>query len=84
MIPSNRVESFVQKQNPKLVNSIAWVGTSCLLFSPYLLSYQIGFILGAIGVAAITPPCIKNKQWNLVILNFSSFIGYSLQTFNII
>lgn len=84
MIPSNRVESFVQKQNPKLVNSVAWIGTSCLLFSPYLLSYQIGFILGAVGVALITPPCIKNKQWNLVILNFSSFIGYSLQTFNII
>lgn len=85
MIPiSNKLELFVNKVDPKLVNSVAWLGTSCLLFSPYLLSYQIGFILGAVGVALITPPCIVNKQWNLVILNFSSFIGYSLQVFNVI
>ena len=84
MIPSNKMESFINKVNPKITNSVAWIGTSCLLFSPYLLSYQVGFILGAVGVALISPPCIKNKQWNLVILNCSSFIGYTLQVFNII
>lgn len=84
MIPSNKMENFVNKVDPKLINSIAWLGTSCLLFSPYLLSYRIGFILGALGVAFITPPCIVNRQYNLVILNLSSFIGYTLQTFNII
>ena len=84
MIPSNKMESFVNKVNPKLINSVAWIGTSCLMFSPYLLSYQIGFILGAVGVALITPTCINNKQWNLCILNVSSFTGYTLQIFNII
>ena len=67
-----------------MIDRLSWMGTACMLMSPYLLSYKIGFILGAIGVLLITPPCIKNKQWNLVILNASSFIGYTLQAFNLI
>ena len=81
MIPNS---NFITKADPKIIESLSWLGTACMLFSPYLLSYQIGFILGGVGVALITPPCIKNKQWNLCILNASSFIGYTLQTFNII
>ncbi len=79
-----KVITFVDSFNPKVIEGFAWLGTACMLFSPYLLSYQVGFVLGAVGVFAITPPCIKNKQWNLVVLNTFSFIGYVLQIFNII
>lgn len=68
----------------RVIEIVSWVGTLCLLLAPYLLSYRIGFILGAIGVLLITPPCMENKQWNLVILNISSFVGYTLQIFNVI
>lgn len=63
---------------------LAWIGTSLLLCGPYLLSYQIGFILNAIGIMLLTPQVYKAKQWNLVFLNVVSSTGYWLQIFNII
>lgn len=71
-------------ENPKLVNQLAWMGTACMLFAPYLLQYKIGFILGGAGVALITPQVVVQKQYNLVLLNITSFIGYTLQVFEII
>lgn len=68
----------------KAIQALSWIGTLSLMMCPYLLNYRVGFVLGAIGVVLITPTCIKNKQWSLVALNFSSFVGYSLQVFNII
>ena len=66
------------------VDVLSWAGTACMLGSPYLLSYPIGYLLGALGVVFITPQCYKNRQWNLLVLNVSSFIGYSLQWLEII
>ena len=67
-----------------LSDKIAWIGTSFLMVGPYLLSYQIGFIINAIGIALLTPQVYKAKQWNLVLLNITSTTGYILQIFNII
>jgi len=66
------------------VNKLAYMGTGILLVAPYLVSYQIGFILLAVGIAMLTPQVYKAKQWNLVLLNISSIIGYTLQIFNLI
>ena len=55
-----------------------------LFFGPYLMNYQIGFILNACGIMLLTPQVLKAKQWNLVILNIVSSTGYWLQIFNII
>ena len=64
---------------------IAYIGTGVLLVAPYLVGNgNIGFILLVIGIALLTPQCYKANQWNLVILNISSCIGYSLQIFNIL
>lgn len=70
--------------NPKLTNQTAWLGTACLLFAPYLLSYKIGYVLGALGVAGITPQVVVKKQYNLVILNCTSFVGYTLQILDVL
>ena len=67
-----------------MVEVSAYVGTACMLFAPYLLSYLTGFILAAIGVALITPQVIVNKQYNLVLLNCVSFVGYVLQILNVL
>ena len=72
-----------EKKDPKM-EILSWMGTACMLGSPYLLSYPIGYVLGALGVVLITPACYKNKQWNLVLLNASSFIGYTLQWLELI
>mgnify|MGYP003674397321 CR=1 FL=1 len=72
-----------QKKDPKM-EILSWMGTACMLGSPYLLSYPLGYVLGAMGVVLISPQCYKNRQWNLVVLNASSFIGYSLQYLEII
>lgn len=66
------------------IETIAWLGTSLLMVGPYLLSYQIGFIINAVGIMLLTPQVLKAKQWNLVILNIVSSTGYWLQIFNII
>ena len=63
---------------------VAWVGTTMLLFGPYLMNYQIGFILNAMGIMLLTPQVYRHKQWNLVFLNIVSSTGYWLQIFNII
>ena len=73
-----------EKKKDITMDILSWAGTVCMMCSPYLLSYPIGYVFGAIGVALITPPCYKNKQWNLVLLNLSSFMGYSLQFFELI
>lgn len=76
----------MQKRRIKLdkVEATAWLGTSMLFFGPYLLKYQIGFILNACGIMLLTPQVIRAKQWNLVLLNIVSSTGYWLQIFNII
>ena len=64
--------------------NVAWIGTAMLMVGPYLLSYQIGFIINAVGIMLLTPQVYKAKQWNLVILNVVSSTGYWLQILNII
>ena len=66
------------------VNKLAYMGTGILLVAPYLVSYTVGFILLVVGIAMLTPQVYKAKQWNLVLLNISSIIGYTLQIFNLI
>ena len=82
-----RMRAYVKWRNsprPHWSTTVAWIGTTMLLFGPYLLSYQIGFILNAVGIMLLTPQVYKHKQWNLVFLNVVSSTGYWLQIFNII
>jgi len=72
------------KQKIQFTDKLAYMGTGILLVAPYLVSYQIGFILLAVGITLLTPQVYKAKQWNLVLLNCSSIIGYTLQIFNLI
>jgi hypothetical protein len=72
------------KKKIQFTDKLAYMGTGILLVAPYLVSYQIGFILLALGIAMLTPQVYKAKQWNLVLLNISSVIGYTLQIFNVI
>ena len=80
MIPQS---DWITKIDPKVINMISWVGTVCLLMGPYLMHMKIGFILAAVGVIGISPAIYIKKQWNLILLNVSSVIAYSLQIFNI-
>jgi hypothetical protein len=66
----------------KIIETVSWIGTFVLMLGPYLMHNVSGFILALIGVVLITPPCIEKKQWNLVLLNMSSVIGYSIQISN--
>lgn len=68
--------------NNKIIQTVSWLGTFILMLGPYLMHHVSGFILALVGVVLITPPCIQKKQWNLVILNVSSVIGYSIQIYN--
>ena len=74
----------IVKKKIDLTDKVAYMGTGVLLVAPYLVSYQIGFVLLALGIAMLTPQVYKAKQWNLVLLNISSVIGYTLQVFNVI
>ena len=74
----------IVKQKINFTDKLAYMGTGILLVAPYLVSYQIGFILLTVGIALLTPQVYKAKQWNLVLLNCSSIIGYTLQIFNLI
>ena len=80
MIPQG---AFITKVSPKLINTVSWLGTVSLLIGPYLMHMKLGFILAAVGVIGISPAIYMKKQWNLILLNVSSVIAYSLQIFNI-
>lgn len=75
----------VNKKATKKINVaevLSYAGTIALMTSPYLLQKGItGYILGAVGAAAIIPTCIVHKQWNLVVLNVCSTIGYLTNIF---
>jgi hypothetical protein len=74
----------IVKQKIKFTDKLAYMGTGILLVAPYLLSYKIGFVLLSLGIAMLTPQVYKAKQYNLVLLNASSIIGYTLQALNLI
>lgn len=74
----------IKKVKIHTADKLAYMGTGVLLVAPYLVSYPIGFVLLAIGIALLTPQVYRAKQWNLVLLNVSSVIGYVLQIFNVI
>lgn len=78
MIPQS---DWITKVDPKVINMISWVGTVCLLLGPYLMHMKIGFILAAVGVIGISPAIYQKRQWNLILLNVSSVIAYSIQIF---
>tara|TARA_B100001564_G_C20430997_1_gene574521 strand:+ start:156 stop:398 length:243 start_codon:yes stop_codon:yes gene_type:complete len=65
-------------------DKLAFMGTGLLLVAPYLLGYTVGFILAALGLAMLTPQVYKANQWNLVLLNVVSFIGYVLQAVGVL
>ena len=67
-----------------LINKLAWVGTACGLCTPYLLPTKLGFIMGALACVFLSPPCVINRQWNLITLNSIMFTGYLLKILNII
>ncbi len=60
-------------------DKLAFMATGILLVAPYLLAYKAGFILMAVGLGMLTPQVYRAKQYNLVLLNAVSFIGYVLQ-----
>jgi len=67
-----------------MTNRLAYTGTAILLVAPYLIHIKIGILLLIIGIALISPQVYKAKQYNLLLLNLSSIIGYTLQLLNII
>jgi hypothetical protein len=72
------------KQKIQFTDKLAYMGTGILLVAPYLVSYRIGFILLVIGISLLTPQVYKAKQYNLVLLNVSSIVGYGLQALGLI
>ena len=68
----------------EFTDKLAFMATGLLLVAPYLLSYTVGYILAAIGLMMLTPQVYKAKQWNLVLLNVVSFIGYILQALGVL
>lgn len=65
-------------------DKLAFMGTGILLIAPYLLSYKIGFVLMTVGIGMLTPQVFRAKQYNLVLLNAVSIIGYTLQALGVL
>jgi len=68
----------------KAIDRLAWLGTIMVLIAPYTMKVQfgatmLGFVLCFVGIFLFTPQVVKAKQWNLVILNIGSALGYFLQ-----
>ncbi len=72
------------KQRIKFTDKLAYMGTGILLVAPYLVAHSIGFILLVVGISLLTPQVYKAKQYNLVLLNCSSIIGYGLQALGVL
>lgn len=61
----------------KLINKLAYMGSGCLLVTPFTMDYQLTPLFAIIGLILITPQVYEKKQWNLVLLNFTGVLGYS-------
>ena len=61
----------------RIANRLGYMGTSFIMMSPYLLSYdKIGGVTYVIGGILSMPQVFVAKQWNLVAVNLNVTIGY--------
>lgn len=61
----------------KLINRLAYMGSGCLLVTPFTMDLTFTPLFAIIGLILITPQVWSKNQWNLVILNFTGVLGYA-------
>ena len=67
----------------RLSNRLGYMGTSFIVISPHILSYDLlGAYTYVIGGLLSMPQVFVAKQWNLVLVNLNVTIGYLLYIAN--
>jgi len=67
----------------RLSNRLGYMGTSFIVISPHILSYDLlGAYTYIIGGLLSMPQVFIAKQWNLVLVNLNVTLGYMLYIVN--
>lgn len=67
----------------RLSNRLGYMGTSFIVISPHILSYDLlGAYTYVIGGLLSMPQVFVAKQWNLVLVNLNVTIGYLIYLYN--
>lgn len=67
----------------RMANRLGYMGTSFIMMSPYLLSYDnIGGYTYVVGGLLSIPQVFIAKQWNLVMVNINVSLGYLIYILN--
>lgn len=67
----------------RLSNRLGYMGTSFIVISPHILSYDLlGAYTYVIGGLLSMPQVFVAKQWNLVLVNINVTLGYILYISN--
>lgn len=67
----------------RMANRLGYMGTSFIMMSPYLLSYDnIGGYTYVFGGLLSMPQVFMAKQWNLVMVNINVSLGYLIYILN--
>lgn len=63
----------------RMSNRFAYMGTSLIMMSPYLLKYDdLGAYTYILGALFSMPQVWLAKQWNLVAINANLLVGYGI------
>ena len=60
---------------------VIYLGTACMMVSPYIINSDWGKVGMLIGLTLITIQTQKTKQYNLSLLNVVGMIGYLYSLF---
>ena len=60
-----------------MLSLIAWVGTVCMAFAPFIIDYSEGKLIAISGLWFLTVQAYHAKMVNLIILNLIGIIGYT-------
>ena len=61
-----------------MIEVIGWVGAAVMVAASFNMARPLGLKMALVGLSLLTVQAYDNETYNLIILNLSSIIGFTL------
>ena len=61
-----------------MIEVIGWVGAAVMVAASFNMARPLGLKMALVGLSFLTVQAYDNETYNLIILNLSSIIGFTL------
>ena len=61
-----------------MIEIIGWVGAAVMVAASFNMARPLGLKMALVGLSLLTVQAYDNETYNLIVLNLSSIIGFSL------